>query len=172
MAVPIRLEDVERTLRPWLGEFFLSSSSFAEGASALMREYSPYRETLEELRERLERFVLVNINRITNGSMTVMLDNFRAVRLRLRDIASVTDELMGIVFDALSPFSANFERLNEYALHVESLSAMRVLYQRYRSFFTDEEYRFLKSMIRSIYPPERYAHWLKDDEPEQRGEMR
>ena len=162
MAVPVQLQDVERALRPWLGEFFLSSSSFAEGAAELLREYSPYRETLEELRERVERFVLVGVNRVTNGSMTVMRDHFRAVRLRLHDIAVITDELMGLVFDALSPFSANFERLNEYSLHVESLAALRVLYQRYRRFFTDEEYQFLISMIRSIYPPERYRLWLAE----------
>ena len=71
------------------------------------------------------------------------------------------DDVMGLVFDSLTPFSANFTKINEYALHEESLSALRVLYQKYREFFTKEQYDFLVKMIRSIYPPERYAGWLK-----------
>ena len=39
---------------------------------------------------------------------------------------------------------------------------MRVLYQKYRDFFTPEQYAFLKRMIQTIYPPERYALWLRD----------
>lgn len=37
---------------------------------------------------------------------------------------------------------------------------MRVLYQKYASFYTQEELDFLASMIRSAYPRERYAAWL------------
>ena len=69
---------------------------------------------------------------------------------------------MGVIFDKLTPFSANFIKLNDYSLRVYSLSALRVLYQRYASFYTKEEFDFMVHMIRTIYPPERYAAWLKE----------
>ena len=48
------------------------------------------------------------------------------------------------------------------SLRVYSLNALRVLYQRYASFYTKEEFDFMVHMIRTIYPPERYAAWLKE----------
>ena len=82
--------------------------------------------------------------------------------LRTGKIAAITDDLMGVIFDKLTPFSANFIKLNDYSLRVYSLSALRVLYQRYASFYTKEEFDFMVHMIRTIYPPERYAAWLKE----------
>lgn len=160
MAVPIQLADVERVLRPWLGTMFLSSNSLAQDITARLQEYAPYRQTLEALREEMGPFILTRLNRLTGGGMRVMLDNYRTVRLSLQDLECLTDDVMGVLFDRLTPFSMNFLKLNHYALHVESLSAMRVLYQKYASFFTDEEFRFLVEMIRRIYPPARYQSWL------------
>lgn len=160
MAVPIQLADVERVLRPWLGTMFLSSNSLAEEIADKLREYAPYRQTLESLHEELGPFILTRLNRLTGGAMRVMLDNYRTVRLSLQDLAALTDDVMGVLFDRLTPFSMNFVKLNDYALRVESLSAMRVLYQKYASFFTEEEFRFLVDMVRRTYPPARYRSWL------------
>ena len=69
---------------------------------------------------------------------------------------------MGVIFDKLTPFSANFSKLIDYSLRVYSLNALRVLYQRYASFYTKGEFDFMVQMSRTIYPPERYAAWLKE----------
>ena len=69
---------------------------------------------------------------------------------------------MGVLFDKLTPFSANFIKLNDYSLRVQSLSALRVLYQKYASFYSEEDLRFLKEMVSRTYPPEKYRDWLKD----------
>lgn len=45
---------------------------------------------------------------------------------------------------------------------MQSLSALRVLYQKYASYYSEEDLRFLKEMIRRTYPPEKYRDWLKD----------
>ena len=145
MAIPVGVADVERVLRPWLGTLFLSANPLAADVAAHMRAYAPYRQTLESLRDELESLLLVKLNRLTSGSLTV-----------------ITDDLMGVIFDMLTPFSANFIKLNDYSLRVYSLSALRVLYQRYASFYTKEEFDFMVHMIRTIYPPERYAAWLKE----------
>lgn len=160
MAIPIGLGDVERVLRPWLGTFFLTSNTFSNSVAQKLQEYAPYRQTLESLHEEMESFILRGVNRVTGGSMQVILDNYHTVRLSLHDIEWMTDDVMGVLFDRLTPFSMNFIKLNDYALHVESLAAMRVLYQKYASFFTEEEFRFLVDMIQKTYPRHRYEAWL------------
>lgn len=161
MAVPVSLEEVQRALRPWLGTFFLTSNAFAQSTTEKLQQYAPYKQSLESLREEMEGFCIRSINRLTGGDMRFMLDDFRTVRLTLHDLQWMTDDVMGVLFDRLTPFSMNFVRLNDYALHGESLAALRVLYQKYESFFKPEEYQFLVEMIRRTYPLERYQAWLK-----------
>ena len=48
-------------------------------------------------------------------------------------MAEITDDLMGLIFDSLTPFSANFIKINDYSMQVQSLNALRVLYQKYAS---------------------------------------
>ncbi len=162
MAVPIGLQDVERVLRPWLGTLFLSANTLAQDVTSRLQEYAPYRQTLESLHEEMTGFLFKSLQRLTEGSMRVMLDNYHTVRLTLQDMEALTDDVMGVLFDKLTPFSMNFLKLNDYCLHMESLAAMRVLYQKYASFFTEDEYRFLVEMIRRTYPSQRYQSWLGD----------
>lgn len=162
MAMPVDVRDVERVLRPWLGSLLLSSNTLCTDIASVLMEYAPYRHTFQQLRDCVAHDLLTGVNRVTGGSMCVVQDNYRTRRLTLKDIQWMTDDLMGLVFDALTPFSANFAKLNDYVLHEESLSAMRVLYQKYKDFFTPEQYSFLIRMIRTIHASERYAQWLKD----------
>ena len=162
MAIPVGLEDGERVLRPWLGSLFLSSNTLAPSLTARLKAYAPYRQTLESLRDELESYLLTSLNRMTRGSMTVLSDNYHSRRLGFREIERITDDVMGVIFDKLTPFSANFIKLNDYSLRVESLSALRVLYQKYASYYSREEFTFMVRMIRSIYPAERYQSWLRD----------
>ena len=160
MAVPISQGDVERALRPWLGTLFLASNGFARGVSQLLSEYAPYRQTLEELHAELERYVFAGLSRLTRGSMRVVLADYRTRRLTLQDIGWLTDDLMGVLLDGLTPFSANYLKIIDYSLRVESLSALRVLYQRYPEFMTAEERAFLARMVKALYPVSRYCDWL------------
>lgn len=162
MAIPVSARDVEHVLRPWFGTLFLSSNNLAEAVAQRLAAYAPYRQTLEDMRNQLEAFLLTQMNRLTNGSMTVITDNYHSRRLGMEQIAAVTDDLMGVLFDKLTPFSANFIKLNDYSLNVYSLNALRVLYQKYASFYSQEEFQFLKHMIRTIYPPQYYAAWMKE----------
>lgn len=141
---------------------FLSANPLAADVALTCAPTRPYRQTLESLRDELESLLLVKLNRLTSGSLTVITDNYHTRRLGTGQIAAITDDLMGVIFDKLTPFSANFIKLNDYSLRVYSLNALRVLYQRYASFYTKEEFDFMVHMIRTIYPPERYAAWLKE----------
>ncbi|MFH1879341.1 MAG: hypothetical protein ABIK64_00945 [Bacillota bacterium] len=162
MPVPVHLDDVNAALKPWLGVLFLMSTPLSQEITYQMMQYSPARETFEQLRERLEHHMLVQISKLTRSSMCIVVENYQTKRLSLRDIEYMTDDLMGLMFDSLSPFSSNFEKLNEYALQHESLAALRVLYQKYASFFSQEEVQFMIQMMKSLYPKERYQDWLRD----------
>lgn len=163
MAIAVALEAVEDVLRPWLGTLFLSGTRLCEPLCDALCAYSPGRQTLEECRDSLETLLLRQLNALTRRTMTVFDSSFSARRLRMADVEDMTDDLMGLVFDSLPPIRLNFDRLNEYSLRIHSLSALRVLYQRYRAFQTPEETAFMCRVIRALYPPQRYASWLKDD---------
>lgn len=162
MAVPIVREDLELALQPWLGSLFLNSNLLLTKLTERMSAYAPYRQSLESLRDELESMLLTGINRYTHGSMMVLNDRYRTIRLGSEHIKWITDDMMGVLFDKLTPFSANFIKLNDYSLRVQSLSALRVLYQKYAAFYSPEELDFMLKMVKRIYSPEKYRDWLKD----------
>jgi len=162
MAIPVEATEVERVLRPWLGSLFLNATPLAELVTEKLSNYAPYRQDFESLYKELELLLVTKLNSLTNGTLTVVLDNYRSRRLSHTVVEAMADDLMGIVFDKLSPFSANFLKINEYSLHNESLNALRVLYQKYASFYSPEEYAFMIRLIKNIYPEDRYKSWLKE----------
>ena len=162
MAMPVGKDEIERVLRPWLGTLFLSANNLSELLTEKLSGYAPYRQTLESLHDELEVLLLTKLNSLTNGSLTVIPDNYRSRRLTRKVIGDITDDLMGLIFDKLTPFSANFIKLNDYSMHVASINALRVLYQKYATYFEPEEFQFMISVIKGVYPPEKYESWLKE----------
>ncbi|MBE5778098.1 MAG: hypothetical protein E7331_02055 [Clostridiales bacterium] len=160
MAVPVSHGELEAVLRPWLGSLFLSSNPMLMRLTQLLQAYAPYKQTLEDLRDEVERFLVTNISGYTRGSMQVLNDQYKTQRLNAGNIRWITDEVMGVLFDKLTPFSANFIKLNDYSLRVQSLSALRVLYQKYSSFYSPEELNVMVSFIKRTYLPEKYRNWL------------
>jgi len=160
MPIPVNPDDVNDVLKPWLGTLFLMSTPLSQELAYQMMHYAPAGETFAQLRERLEHQLLVSISRLTHSSMCIMVENYRTKRLTLGEIETMTDDLMGVIFDRLSPFSSNFERINEYALRHASLAALRVLCQKYASYYSAEEYAFMVQMIKKLYPRECYQAWL------------
>jgi len=163
MAMPVSHAEVERVLRPWLGSLFLSANALTDIVTEKLSAYAPYRQSLESLRDELETLLLTKLNSLTNRSLTVILDNYHSRRLGPAELADITDDLMGVIFDKLTPFSANFIKLNDYSLHVHSLNAFRVLYEKYASYYQPEELDFMVRVIRTLYPKERYAGWLEQE---------
>lgn len=160
MAVPVSPAALEAVLRPWLGSLFLSSNPMLMNLAGLLQSYAPYKQSLEDLRDDVERFLVTNISGYTRGTMQVLNDRYKTQRLNAGNIRWITDEVMGVLFDCLTPFSANFIKLNDYSLRVQSLSALRVLYQKYSSFYSLEELNVMIAFIKRTYPPENYREWL------------
>ena len=139
----------------------MNAHPLADLITEKLSNYAPYRQDLESLRDELEVLLITRLNSMTNGTLTVILDNYRSRRLGQAALTDMTDDLMGVVFDQLTPFSANFIKLNDYSMRNESLNALRVLYQKYASYYSPDEFAFMVHLIKDIYPEERWRTWLK-----------
>ena len=150
-----------RAMRPHVGMRLLTSSTLARETADFLQSYAPYRQTLEELHDRLLAGLTDRLGVLTLQTMRVQLDEGERVLLTEERLDELADAVMGVLFESLTPFSANFVKLNDYSLHVRSLSVLRVLYTEYSAFFSDDEFAFLVRTIKRIYPPQRYSDWMR-----------
>lgn len=161
MAAPVEERKVKDALRPWLGTAMTENTTIAFDLANVLRRYSPFRQSLDELCEELNSFLFRALHSYLGSAMSIRLDDGRIRRIPVREIEPMADDLMGVLFDSLSVYSVNFELLNSYALTHESLAALRVLYQKYADMMNPAEREMLISIVRDVYPEERYQSWLK-----------
>lgn len=154
-------EQIREVLRPSLGSAVLEQTGLSEGAARLLLRFAPYRETLEDLAQRVESYLFDTLYGFLGDDMTVMTDDGQLRRIRMRELPRLADDVMGVLFDHMQVYSIAYEKLKDYSLRSGSLSAMRVLYQKYDAFQPAEEKELIARIIRDNYPPERYADWLK-----------
>lgn len=157
----VTAEQVAQALRPSLGSAVLEQTGLCEGAARLLKRFAPYRETLEELAQRVESYLFDILYGYLGDDMTVKTDSGELRRIRMRELPQLADDVMGVLFDSMQVYSITYTKLKDYSLHAGSLSAMRVLYQKFDAFQPPEEKELIARIIRDNYPPERYAAWLK-----------
>ncbi len=164
MAAVIRTQDVARALHPWVGSYLLDSTTLADDTADVLRSYAPYKEDIYKLCARLDSFLFMSLRRFTMGTMRVFLDDGSEVRIRTSDFQMLTDDVLGVLMESLSPYSVNFEMLKSYSLQQPSLSALRVLYTKYQAFQSREELQAIARTIRTCHPRERYISWLPPED--------
>lgn len=164
MPVAISTYNVKCALRPYLGSDMVDATPIAEEAAHALRSYAPYKETLEDLALRVANALFDVLYSVLGPRMTIRLDNGDMVRIRMDDLPFLADAVLGVMFDGMTVYSVNFQNLKDYSLRTGSLSAMRVLYQKYDDFQSQEEKDLMARIIRDNHPRERYATWLKDKE--------
>ncbi len=157
----ITAEAVREALRPSLGSAVLEQTDLCQGAARLLLRFAPYRETYAELAQRLESYLFDTLYGFLGDDMTVLTDSGELRRIRMRELPRLADDVMGVLFDSLQVYSITYEKLKDYSLRAGSLSAMRVLYQKFDAFQPPEEKELIARIVRDSYPPERYAAWLK-----------
>ena len=164
MPVAISTYNVKCALRPYLGSDMVDATPIAEETAHALRSYAPYKETLEDLALRVANALFDVLYSVLGPRMTIRLDNGDMVRIRIDDLPFLADAVLGVMFDGMTVYSVNFQNLKDYSLRTGSLSAMRVLYQKYDDFQSQEEKDLMARIIRDNHPRERYATWLKDKE--------
>ena len=163
MPVAISTYNVKCALRPYLGSDMVDATPIAEEAAHALRSYAPYKETLEDLALRVANALFDVLYSILGPRMTIRLDNGDLVRIRMDDLPHLADAVLGVMFEGMTVYSVNFQNLKDYSLRTGSLSAMRVLYQKYDDFQSQEEKDLMARIIRDNHPRERYQSWLKDE---------
>lgn len=160
MPMPIPTEAVRQALVPALGSEALQQTGLADTAANLLRAYSPYRTTLMELGEGLCNRLFNDLYALLGPRMTVRLDDGQLRRIPLQALPEIADDVMGVLFDAMTITPDHQQALTEYAMHQTSLSAMRVLLLKYGASMDEMEKDIIRRIIRDNYPPEKYAAWL------------
>ncbi len=163
MPVAISTYSVKCVLRPYLGSDMVDGTGIAEEAAHVLRSYAPYRDTLEDLSERLSNTLFDVLYSTLGPRMTIRLDNGEMVRIMMKDLPDMADAVLGALFDTMTVYSVNFQTLKDYSMRTGSLSAMRVLYQKYDDFQSPEEKALMARIIRDNYPKHLYESWLKDE---------
>ena len=156
-------QQVAQVLRPYLGRALTEETALCAGAAQVINAYAPYRDTLEDLAARLEKYLFDGLYTLLGPAMTLRLDDGRAVRIRMRELPELADEALGAMFEGMQVYSVNYDNLRDYAMRAGSLSAMRVLYQKYGEFQTAVEIALLVRIIRERCPAWRYAQWLPQE---------
>lgn len=154
---------VKCVLRPYLGSDLVDGTPIAEEAAHVLRSYAPYRDTLEDLAQRLSNVLFDVLYSVLGPRMTVRLDGGEVIRIRMQDLPDIADAVLGALFDTMTVYSVNFQTLKDYSLRTGSLSAMRVLYQKYDDFQSGEEKELMARIIRDNHPPFLYESWLKSE---------
>lgn len=164
MSATISTYGVKCALRPYLGTQVVDYTPVAEEVAHTLRSYAPFRDTLEMLSQRVRDVLFDELYSILGPRMTLRLDSGELTRIHMQELPQVADAAMGVLFDGMTVYSVNYQTLKDYSLRTGSLSAMRVLYQKYDEFQSREEKALMARIIRDSYPRACYADWLKDEE--------
>ena len=164
----IAIERVEKLLRPWLGSMLLRHTQVCDDAAAMLEDFDVMHGDYGKLAEQIRHLLYYTVYAVTHGEMTVVRDNGAHVRIRMEDFDVMADALLYLVFQTLVHSAWNCNRIREFALSHDSLSAIRALYVDFAEFQTAEEKAMLAYTARTCHPAFRYRSWLKDeDEPVQ-----
>lgn len=160
----IQVERVERLLRPWLGQALLDCTNVCEDAALMLDEFDVMHGDYAALADDVKRLLYRTVYTLTRGSMTVYRDGGKRALIRMEDLDIMADSLLYLRFQTLVHSAWNCNRIREFALSHDSLSAIRALYVDFAEFQTEEEKAMLAYTARTCHPAFRYRAWLKDED--------
>ncbi|MBE5804751.1 MAG: hypothetical protein E7316_09590 [Clostridiales bacterium] len=163
MPVAISTYSVKCALRPYLGSDMVDGTPIAEEAAHALRSYAPYKDTLEDLARRVGQALFDVLYSTLGPRMILRLDSGEMARIHMDELPDVADAVLGVMFEGMTVYSVSYQTLKDYSLRTGSLSAMRVLYQKYDDFQSADEKALMARIIRDNHPRERYMTWLKDE---------
>ena len=159
----VTMEQLAQALRPYLGTPLVEETSLCMHLAQVINAYAPYRDSFEDLARRVEKCLFDELYAILGPQMILRLDDGRLIRVRMRELPELADEAMGAMFEGMQVYSVSYDNLKDYAMRCGSLSAMRVLYQKYADFHSEEEQALMVRIIRERYPAWRYLAWLPQE---------
>lgn len=158
MAYPIRTAEVQRVFRPVLGGRLTAETWLCEKVAELLRGHRPARTTMESLCAQLKNLIFGELYELLGPQMLLQMDNGAVRRVMLRDVDFLVDEAVGVLLDVMTPPDVSLESLRSFAMERGSLSAMRVLLERYGDALPEMEKEMLRRIIRENHPTAGYSH--------------
>lgn len=158
MAYPIRTVEVQRVFRPVLGTRLTSETWLCERVAELLRGHRPGRTTMEALCAQLKNLIFGDLYELLGAQMLLQTDNGAVRRIMLRDVDFMVDEALGVLLDVMGPPEITLEGLRAFAMERGSLSAMRVLLERYGDALPDMEKEMLRRIIRENHPASAFGN--------------
>ncbi|MGN0794968.1 MAG: hypothetical protein ACI4MG_10935 [Aristaeellaceae bacterium] len=152
MPYTIRVSEVRRVLQPVLGLRFVTETSLCDHVAEILRGYRPARETPQMLQRQLKERIFSDLYALLGQQMLLRMENGVVRRILLRDVDFMVDECWGVLLDAMPPQELSLEGLRESAMTQGSLSAMRVLLERFGDQLPDLEREMLRRIIRENHP--------------------
>lgn len=155
------LDQVARTLSPWLGSGFVAQNAalmerIAFKASQFDRRGGSLKQTAQDVDSQL----FMAVREQTGGRMILQMDSGQHIRLRLEDFALMADEVLYLLLAALPEDQQTFLMIREYSMRQGSLAALKALWLHYGAFQSEEEYRTVARIIKGSHPPFRWRQWL------------
>jgi len=151
-------------LRPWLGQALLDYTGVCEKVAQLLEDFDVMHGEYAELASTLCAVLVREVYLATRGSFVVVLDDGRQVLARRESFPIMADALLYLRFRSLVHSAWNCNRVREYALSHDSLSALRALYIDFAEFQTQDEKAMLARTVRTCHPAYRWRGWLPEDE--------
>lgn len=158
----IAFSQVAAVLQPWLGNDLLRQmDEIIRDIHVHLCGYST-RHDPQETVEWIDRKLFMAIRQVTAGRFLMQLPDDSWVRIRMDDVAAMTDEVMFLLFDTFPADEFHKQFLQQFSMRQSSLSALRVLYTKMAHLQTEEELSAIARVIRDCYPPFRWYAWMKE----------
>lgn len=158
--VLISVEEVRNALRPRFGTVLTEDPGFSEGAADLLRRFAPYRDTFASLTAQMEDYLFNALYDRLGPGMTLRLDDGQEHRFMTSDLPVAADEALFPLFDALTPYSVNYDRLHTYWMDTGSFSAMRALYLNFSDFLPPQEIGVIERIVQENVPVRLQNIWF------------
>ena len=152
MPVAIMTARIAELLRPWLGSVMVDHTPICHHMALMMYRYGSERLPLAELHQEVENVLFNDLYDALGDRMTLRLDSGAETRIWLRQLPELADISMCAFFELLPVHSGTYRLLLDHTLSTGSLGAMRVLYERYRTFQRTEETAELRRVLLERYP--------------------
>lgn len=153
-------KEIRLTLIPWLGSSIITNSSISEKLGTMLNNFDIEKHSFNYLYNKIFKNLMLIISNFTKNNV-IVLDNNVKVQCTEQDIKDMSDDVLGLLFNALDINNTNFLKLNQYAINKHSLSALKCLYLNFNIFFSsNDEKAQIKRLIISLYPKHCYEDWL------------
>ena len=151
---------IREVLRSRFGSALADQPGIWDRTASVLNRYAPYKDTFADLSARLEDALFNAVYEHLGPSMSAQMNDGTVRRIRTSEFRDAADDVMGLLFDTLKPYSVTYDSLHSYCMETGSFAALRVLYTRFAGFMPSSERSLIARIIRDSRPREEWESFL------------